>query len=83
MKSRQGKIVEADDLIAEVTEMAEEATKKRWPELDSAEVRNRAEKIGMMSILFTYGRLFSYVTNRVGCHQVPSSFMPSHYYHYL
>ncbi|MEJ2166703.1 MAG: arginine--tRNA ligase [Desulfobacterales bacterium] len=54
MKSREGKIVDADDLIAEMVNLAEDEIRRRDPEgqLPEEEVRDRAEKIGVGAIKF-------------------------------
>jgi arginyl-tRNA synthetase len=54
MKSREGKIVDADDLIAEMITLAQEEIRRRDPEgrLAEEEVRDRAEKIGVGAIKF-------------------------------
>ena len=54
MKSREGKIVDADDLIEAMTELAEAEIRRRDPEgrLSEAEIKNRAEKIGVGAIKF-------------------------------
>lgn len=54
MKSREGKVVDADDLIAEMTALAAEEIKKRDPEnkLSEIEVQKRAAKIGVGAIKF-------------------------------
>jgi arginyl-tRNA synthetase len=54
MKSREGKIVDADDLISAMVNLAEEEIRRRDPEgrLAEKEVRERAEKIGVGAIKF-------------------------------
>jgi arginyl-tRNA synthetase len=54
MKSREGKIVDADDLIEEMQELATEEIRKRDPEnnLSEKEIKNRAAKIGVGAIKF-------------------------------
>ena len=54
MKSREGKIVDADDLIAEMVNLAENEIRRRDPEgrLAEEDVRDRAEKIGVGAIKF-------------------------------
>ena len=54
MKSREGKIVDADDLIAAMITLAEAEVRRRDPEssLADAEIKNRAEKIGVGAIKF-------------------------------
>lgn len=54
MKSREGKVVDADDIIAEMTALAAEEIKKRDPDnkLAEAEIQKRAAKIGVGAIKF-------------------------------
>jgi len=54
MKSREGKIVDADDLIAEMKKLAAEEIRRRDPEqtLSGEEVTRRAEKIGIGAVKF-------------------------------
>jgi len=54
MKSREGKVVDADDLIAGMAELAEEEIRRRDPErkLSDAEVRHRAAVIGVGAIKY-------------------------------
>ena len=54
MKSREGKIVDADDLIETMISMAEEEIRRRDPEggLSEEEIKKRAEKIGVGAIKF-------------------------------
>ncbi|MGD8294595.1 MAG: arginine--tRNA ligase, partial [Desulfobacterales bacterium] len=54
MKSREGKIVDADDLIAAMINLAKLEIRRRDPEekLSNDEVKNRAEKIGIGAIKF-------------------------------
>jgi arginyl-tRNA synthetase len=54
MKSREGKVVDADDLIAGMVELAEEEIRRRDPErkLSDAEVRQRAAVIGTGAIKY-------------------------------
>jgi arginyl-tRNA synthetase len=54
MKSREGKIVDADDLIREMIRLAEDEIRQRDPagKLSEEEVKNRAEKIGVGAIKF-------------------------------
>jgi arginyl-tRNA synthetase len=54
MKSREGKVVDADDLIAGMAEMAAEEIRRRDPEgsLSPEEVRRRAEIIGTGAIKY-------------------------------
>jgi arginyl-tRNA synthetase len=54
MKSREGKIVDADDLVTAMITLAEAEIRRRDPEarLSEEEVKNRAEKIGVGAIKF-------------------------------
>ncbi|MCM2325150.1 MAG: arginine--tRNA ligase [Candidatus Woesearchaeota archaeon] len=52
MKSREGTVVDADNLADDMKEAAREEIKKRFPGLDEKEVDRRAEAIGMSSIKF-------------------------------
>jgi len=52
MKSREGKVVDADDLIEEVIQMAKKELLKRNSELKEKELNNRAEIIGLGAIKF-------------------------------
>jgi arginyl-tRNA synthetase len=54
MKSRQGKVVDADDLIAEMGRLAEMEIRKRDPDRkhSNAEVQHRAEMIGVGAIKY-------------------------------
>jgi arginyl-tRNA synthetase len=52
MKSREGTIVDADDIIQEVESLAFEEVSKRYPNLTASEKKNRAEIIGLAAIKF-------------------------------
>jgi arginyl-tRNA synthetase len=54
MKSREGKVVDADDLIAGMVELAEEEIRRRDPEgrLSGVEVKQRAAVIGIGAIKY-------------------------------
>jgi arginyl-tRNA synthetase len=54
MKSREGKVVDADDLIAGMVALAEEEIRRRDPEgkLSDAEVKHRAAVIGVGAIKY-------------------------------
>ena len=47
MKSREGTVVDADDLMDELHEMVLTASTDRWADLDAAERARRAEAIGL------------------------------------
>jgi arginyl-tRNA synthetase len=52
MKSREGVVVDADDLISEMVSLAKEEIVKRHPELSENEVQKRANAIGIGAIKF-------------------------------
>jgi arginyl-tRNA synthetase len=54
MKSREGKIVDADDLIMEIKKLAADEIRRRDPDgsLSEEEVKTRAEKIGIGAIKY-------------------------------
>jgi arginyl-tRNA synthetase len=52
MKSREGTIVDADDVIEEVEKLAFEEVNKRYPSLSDNEKNNRAKKISLAAIIF-------------------------------
>jgi len=61
MKSREGTVVDADDLIEELAKMAEKTTKEKWAEkahkeklaqLSDEEIKIRGEKVAMAAIKF-------------------------------
>jgi len=52
MKSREGTIVDADNLVKEVTLLAKEEIKKRHPKLKAKNLEDRAKKIAMAAIIF-------------------------------
>ncbi|MFX1365611.1 MAG: arginine--tRNA ligase [Promethearchaeota archaeon] len=52
MKSREGTVVDADDVIEEVENLALEEVNKRYPELHNDEKKKRAEIIGLASVIF-------------------------------
>ncbi|MCA9540395.1 MAG: arginine--tRNA ligase [Myxococcales bacterium] len=64
MKSREGTVVDADDLMDDLHAMAAEAGRARWPELDEGELRQRAEAIalgGLKFFLLKYAPATSFV----------------------
>ncbi|MBW2996699.1 arginine--tRNA ligase [Candidatus Woesearchaeota archaeon] len=61
MKSREGIIIEADDLIEEMTELAKKEIKKRHKDLSEKEIDKRAEIIALGAIKF-YMQKFDNVT---------------------
>lgn len=52
MKSREGTVVDADNLFDEVRDLAQAEIAERWPELPEDEVAERAETIGMAALKF-------------------------------
>jgi len=52
MKSREGTVVDADDLIEEMITLAKKEIKSRHKELDSEEIQKRAEQIGIGALRF-------------------------------
>jgi arginyl-tRNA synthetase len=54
MKSREGKIVDADDLVSAMISLSEDEIRRRDPDgrLSEEEVKDRAEKIGVGAIKF-------------------------------
>lgn len=52
MKSREGTIIDADDLIAEITQDAKQELKKRYPELKEKDLDSRALAIALSAIKF-------------------------------
>ena len=52
MKSREGTVVDADDLLDEVESLCEAEIKKRHPELPEAQITKRAKQIGLGALRF-------------------------------
>jgi arginyl-tRNA synthetase len=52
MKSREGTIVDADDVIQEIVNLAFEEVSKRYPYLDDSEKHKRAGTIGLAALKF-------------------------------
>ncbi len=52
MKSREGTVVDADDLMTDLHNLVAEASAERWSEVASAEQERRAEAIGMAGLKF-------------------------------
>jgi len=52
MKSREGTVVDADDLVSGLSSMAAKITKEKSPELSDSEVEHRARKIALAAIKF-------------------------------
>ena len=60
MKSREGTVVDADDVIEEVENLAFEEVNKRYPTLTNNEKKKRAKTISLAAIIF-YILKYSYV----------------------
>eukprot|EP00931_Biecheleriopsis_adriatica_P055348 TRINITY_DN3269_c0_g1_i1.p1 TRINITY_DN3269_c0_g1~~TRINITY_DN3269_c0_g1_i1.p1 ORF type:complete len:692 (+),score=152.77 TRINITY_DN3269_c0_g1_i1:57-2132(+) len=52
MKSREGTVVDADNLMDEMAALAAESTRAKCPELSEEEVAERSEKIGLAALKF-------------------------------
>ncbi len=52
MKSREGKVVDADDLMDDLHETALNKCRELWPDLDEAEANRRAEALGLSGLKF-------------------------------
>ena len=52
MKSREGTVVDADDLMDELRDAAAEQVREKWPDLGADEVLRRAEAIGLSGLKF-------------------------------
>ena len=52
MKSREGKVIDADDLIDEVTQLARNVIEEKHPKLSNKELDKRAKIIGMAALKF-------------------------------
>lgn len=52
MKSREGKVVDADDLVREMAELALKEVETRYPDLSTDEQKKRAQSIGLAAIKF-------------------------------
>lgn len=52
MKSREGKVVDADDIIEEMENLARAEVKKRYNNLNPKEIERRAKAIGMAALKF-------------------------------
>lgn len=52
MKSREGTVVDADDLLAEISELAAREVDQRYPDLSSEEKQRRGEFIALAAIKF-------------------------------
>lgn len=54
MKSREGNVVDTDNLIEEITELSLIAVKERYSDIDEKEARERAAAIAMAAIRFFF-----------------------------
>ncbi len=52
MKSREGTVVDADDLLDELFGLAEQETRQRWPELSEADAAERARVVGLAALKY-------------------------------
>jgi arginyl-tRNA synthetase len=52
MKSREGIVVDADDLVDDMEELAEKETRKRHKDISAKEIEKRAKQLGMAAIRF-------------------------------
>lgn len=52
MKSREGKVVDADEIIEEVETMAKDEVRSRYKELNAREIDKRAKAIGLAGLRF-------------------------------
>jgi arginyl-tRNA synthetase len=52
MKSREGKVVDADDLMEEMERLATAAVRERYDALDDAEIMHRARIIGLAALKY-------------------------------
>lgn len=52
MKSREGRVVDADNLLAEIKILAQEEIKKRYENISDEEKKERAEKIALAALKF-------------------------------
>jgi arginyl-tRNA synthetase len=54
MKSREGKVVDADDLMAGMAQLAQEAIRERDPDVPEGELERRAHAIGLAAMTFHF-----------------------------
>lgn len=52
MKSREGNVVDADDIVSDMINLARRETRKRYKNLSAKELDKRAKQIGMSAIRF-------------------------------
>jgi arginyl-tRNA synthetase len=70
MKSREGRVVDADDFVKELEEISKVELKKRYPDLNNKEIEHRCSIIAMAAIRFfilkyEYSRDFVYILKKV------------------
>lgn len=56
MKSREGTVVDVDDVLDDMTARAEQEVRERYEDLSDEEVKERAEMIGMAAVRFFFLR---------------------------
>jgi arginyl-tRNA synthetase len=54
MKSREGNVIDTDDLIEQMVALSKEEIKKRYTDLSEKEINDRAEKIALCAIKFFF-----------------------------
>lgn len=54
MKSREGNVVDADTLMEDMTQLAAEAIRERYPDLEAEQVEGRAEAIAISALTFHF-----------------------------
>ena len=54
MKSREGTVVDADELVAEMRDLAKEELRQRYADLGDAELERRAHAIGLSAMTFHF-----------------------------
>ncbi len=54
MKSREGKVIDADDLIKDLSDLALSEIEKRYPKLSQKDKNTRAEKIALASLRYNF-----------------------------
>ncbi|MGM5480198.1 MAG: arginine--tRNA ligase [Nanobdellota archaeon] len=54
MKSREGTVIDTDDLIQEMEELAQEEVKSRYDNLDTTEIKTRSKEIALSAIRFFF-----------------------------
>merc|ERR1711977_761521 len=52
MKSREGTVVDADNLMDEMKKLGHAKTREKWPELPEREVQDRGDVIGLAALKF-------------------------------